>query len=371
MIAVSLACQQPLSRLLDFFDSPEDFFEPFSNMPFLQYFCKYSNKKAQDRLRKHLHFQDFHPDDPLSKLKKSVLITAFQLQSPKLRWEPALFSNLFSHESIPSLADAITRSSSAPIFFPSHQGYVDGAVSAQNPSTVALSTACDQTNGAAQDLKDIRLASFGSGFFPNSIHGQPNWGSLSWLNPFNSSNSARTPRVPLFSMLMDGSIYQTEQDCQRFLGEHYLRIDPILEERIELDARHKLDYLSEYALTFPQRHPQEWEHALLWFKTHFYETSKQEVLENKLQQAFSPTFLEIRNESHRHKRSPDLETHFHLIIVSQAFENTSLLKRHRLIHNQLHQEIPNIHALSIQAHTPKEWGQGKKSKGSPPCLGKS
>lgn len=49
--------------------------------------------------------------------------------------------------------------------------------------------------------------------------------------------------------------------------------------------------------------------------------------------------------------------HFDAVVVSPAFAGKRTLQRHRLIYGALGTSIGgDIHALSIQAYTPEEWG---------------
>jgi acid stress-induced BolA-like protein IbaG/YrbA len=49
--------------------------------------------------------------------------------------------------------------------------------------------------------------------------------------------------------------------------------------------------------------------------------------------------------------------HFDAVIVSPAFAGLRTLQRHRLVYGALGSHIGgDIHALSIQAYTPHEWG---------------
>ena len=48
---------------------------------------------------------------------------------------------------------------------------------------------------------------------------------------------------------------------------------------------------------------------------------------------------------------------FEATIVSDAFENLSMLKEHQLVFRTVHAEIASgeLHALTIKAYTPAEW----------------
>lgn len=79
------------------------------------------------------------------------------------------------------------------------------------------------------------------------------------------------------------------------------------------------------------------------------------------------------NESHMHNVPPGSETHFKVILVSDAFEGKPLLGRHRAVNTLLDAELKGgVHALSIVAKTPKEWAASAGSvPPSPACRGGS
>jgi BolA protein len=76
-----------------------------------------------------------------------------------------------------------------------------------------------------------------------------------------------------------------------------------------------------------------------------------------LEQAFAPTLLEIRDDSHRHAGhagARDGRGHFHVEIASAAFAGQSSLQRHRAIYAALGDLMAtDIHALSIDARAPQ------------------
>ncbi|MCE7904081.1 MAG: BolA family transcriptional regulator [Gammaproteobacteria bacterium PRO9] len=60
-------------------------------------------------------------------------------------------------------------------------------------------------------------------------------------------------------------------------------------------------------------------------------------------------------------RSAD-NVHFDAVVVSPAFAGKRTLQRHRLVYGALGTHIGgDIHALSIEAYTPEEWGQREAS----------
>ena len=101
--------------------------------------------------------------------------------------------------------------------------------------------------------------------------------------------------------------------------------------------------------------------------------SVQQTIHDKLVTALEPSVLEVLNESHMHSVPKDSETHFKVVVVSDAFEGKPLLARHRLVNETLARELAaGVHALSIAAYTPAQWSaRGGEVPKSPPCLGGS
>ena len=119
---------------------------------------------------------------------------------------------------------------------------------------------------------------------------------------------------------------------------------------------------------------------------------------SKLEAAFSPTHLEVLNESAAHNVPRGSETHFKVIVVSEGFAGVGPLDRHRLVNGALADELAGcrcsikpscqashprasrslapssrrgVHALSIVAKTPAQWAKASHISPSPPCLGGS
>ena len=95
------------------------------------------------------------------------------------------------------------------------------------------------------------------------------------------------------------------------------------------------------------------------------------IIRDKLTAAFHPQHLAVLNESSMHSVPPGSETHFSVVVVSDAFDGVSLIQRHRAVHSALSTELSSgVHALSVTARTPAQWQQsgGSVSK-SPACVG--
>ena len=93
----------------------------------------------------------------------------------------------------------------------------------------------------------------------------------------------------------------------------------------------------------------------------------------KLTAAFAPlTHLQVLNESSAHNVAPGSETHFKVVVVSEAFATAPPLERHRRVNAALADELAGpIHALSIVAKTPEQWARSNAVPASPECLGGS
>lgn len=84
-----------------------------------------------------------------------------------------------------------------------------------------------------------------------------------------------------------------------------------------------------------------------------------ETIHAKLTAAFSPTRLEIQDDSDRHAghagATPGGESHFNVLIEAEAFAGASKVARQRLIYKALSDELAGpLHALSIKALAPGE-----------------
>ena len=82
------------------------------------------------------------------------------------------------------------------------------------------------------------------------------------------------------------------------------------------------------------------------------------MIRERLTAAFAPEQLDIIDESHLHAGHPGARAgggHFVVTIVSNRFEGTSPLQRHRMVYEALGDAMKTeIHALSIKAYTPEQ-----------------
>lgn len=97
------------------------------------------------------------------------------------------------------------------------------------------------------------------------------------------------------------------------------------------------------------------------------------TLRERLLDRFKPQHMELDNESHQHSVPANAETHFRLVLVSDAFEGQRPVARHQ----QVYGEVPDllqgpVHAMAMHLFTPQEWqDRAEQAAASPDCLGGS
>ena len=170
----------------------------------------------------------------LGELAKKVLIATYDLKDESRdppRWKPKFFHNYPDSrgDSEQRLVDVVLRSAAAPIYFPTYQGYIDGGVSAINPSTCALAQAFHE------GYLDIRLLSLGTGNNPHWLDAMDvDWGVAQWgLN--------------LVNMVMDGGSEVADYQCRQILRDQYFRLQPQLPSPIGMDEWQSINQLLEIA----------------------------------------------------------------------------------------------------------------------------
>lgn len=93
--------------------------------------------------------------------------------------------------------------------------------------------------------------------------------------------------------------------------------------------------------------------------------SIKELMEKRLKNQLTPAILEILDESPQHGSLKP--SHFRILIVSDAFEGLSSLKRHQRVYKALGDIMNVIHAFSQQTYTVSEWKNSGVRLASPPC----
>ncbi len=98
----------------------------------------------------------------------------------------------------------------------------------------------------------------------------------------------------------------------------------------------------------------------------------QTEIEAILADQFQPRLLEVVNESHMHSVPPNSETHFKVVIVTDAFEGVRKVARHQKVYGALAAQLAGpVHALALHTYTPAEWTEREQAPESPNCMGGS
>ena len=84
-----------------------------------------------------------------------------------------------------------------------------------------------------------------------------------------------------------------------------------------------------------------------------------EEIREKLEAAFAPQTLVVRDESEKHRGHAGYreggESHFQVRIVAEAFRDMSRIERHRAVHAALGADlIARIHALALDLVAPPD-----------------
>jgi patatin-like phospholipase/acyl hydrolase len=195
----------------------------------------------------------------LADLSKRVLIPAFHLDAPARgerprMWKPKFFHNFPGEDSDAGerVVDVALRSSSAPTYFPSYQGYVDGGLVANNPSIAAVAQALDE-RAEERVLEDIVLLSVSTGTEPKRIEGADHdWGWVRWAKP-------------LVSLMISGVMGVADFQAKQLLRKRYFRLDAHFDRGVDLDDKRPetLAYLMKAAQDVPEQRLDE---AVAWLQ---------------------------------------------------------------------------------------------------------
>lgn len=241
IIAMGLACGYQPSEL-------EPLFEQLGNSVFARkgFASKLARKGLIGPKYEHTQLKEaldcMFGDRSLRDLPGKVMVTSFFVggshfpgQTP---WKPKIFHNLDEETGDPDVrcVDVALYTSSAPSYFPSLHGYVDGGVVANNPSMCAYALVKRFLADKVCD-DQISLLSIGTGDARITLNEDTTtWGTLEWA-PF------------LMPLLMDGPSKATDYQCRQILGDLYYRLNIPLPEgkHIGLDDSACVKVLSSLA----------------------------------------------------------------------------------------------------------------------------
>jgi BolA protein len=91
---------------------------------------------------------------------------------------------------------------------------------------------------------------------------------------------------------------------------------------------------------------------------------------NTLSSFMNLVSLKIVNESFMHDVPKGSESHFKIVVVTNDFNNLSIIQRHKLIYKILDNLMNKIHALSIHAFNEEEFKLNPVILDSPECVNK-
>ena len=91
---------------------------------------------------------------------------------------------------------------------------------------------------------------------------------------------------------------------------------------------------------------------------------------NTLSSFMNLASLKIINESFMHNVPEGSESHFKIVVVTNDFNNLSIIQRHKLIYKTLDSLMNEIHALSIHAFNEEEFKLNPVILDSPECANK-
>ncbi|MBE2898893.1 BolA/IbaG family iron-sulfur metabolism protein [Pasteurellaceae bacterium TAE3-ERU1] len=95
----------------------------------------------------------------------------------------------------------------------------------------------------------------------------------------------------------------------------------------------------------------------------------QQQIEAILHAEFAPHFLSVENESHLHSSGKGADSHFRIVLVSDAFDGKRAVARHQLVYQALNQGNNGVHALALHTFTAQEWAERDEVIASPRCAG--
>lgn len=196
---------------------------------------KYENKHLKEVL-----LSVFPENLKLRDLGKLVIIPSFYLGDNNNSWR-AMFYNNIPNSSTEDfrVIDVAMASSAAPVFFQSYESHIDGGIIATDPSLASIIYSIDKDLG--KKIKNIRLLSFGTGYYYNSIKEDTSeWGAIDWV-------TSKDPDLPIITVTLEGISQVSQIFSKKLLDDNYYKINPKMDRYIAMDDVKELQYLKELA----------------------------------------------------------------------------------------------------------------------------
>jgi len=177
-----------------------------------------------------------------------IVVSAFDLddqsqQDPaKRRWKAKIFHNVPTKDGSGDDSErayrVAMRTSAAPTYFASFDGFVDGGVFANNPAMCALAQTQDPRLSVSIPFESVKMLSLGTGFFPFHLDGEESWGLAQWA-------------PHLVDLLMDGVNEVADFQAAQMLPDgNYVRLAPQLQTNIAMDDGSKVGVLQRIGNAF-------------------------------------------------------------------------------------------------------------------------
>lgn len=187
----------------------------------------------------------------LKDLGKLVIIPAFYLGDENNSWKAMFYNNIPNSPTEDfRVVDVAMASSAAPVFFPTYERNIDGGIIATDPSLASIVYSIDKTLG--KSMENIRLLSFGTGYYYNSIkQDTSNWGAIDWV-------VSKDPDLPIISVTLEGNAQVSQIFSKKLLQDNYYRLNPRMNRDISMDDVKAIDYLTQLAKEYDMTECVSW-----------------------------------------------------------------------------------------------------------------
>ena len=207
---------------------------------------KFSSKNLYSKIEE--YFEELTFND----VKTHLLLTSVDLTTATPRFHKSAYMQRNLSRCDELLGNAIKASTAAPTYFKAarnlkHSDYlIDGGIVANNPSLIALIDAFQFEYPSLREIpkpvsySDVFLLSVGTGEvceMPYNPHDIQNGGKLAWAKPISSILMEAQSKLAAFQM---GFLFKDYK-------ENYLRINPHLKTKFDLDEADRISELKNLA----------------------------------------------------------------------------------------------------------------------------